>query len=355
MLHSRSTLQSFWHKLPRPITILAPMESVTDLVFRDMVHRMGRPMVYMTEFIQAKALLKCEREAMRRLGFNETQRPIVAQIWGNNPQDYFEAAQAIHRRGFDGIDINMGCPVRKITAKGACSALINNSQLAAELIIAAREGAVAAFTKYGNDHEGPENRIQQDVPLPVSVKTRTGFKKLQTEEWCGFLLTQGIQLLTIHGRTAIQQSEGMADWQEIKRAVALRNEIAPETLLVGNGDITEFSQFDEYSKHYGVDGIMVGKGIFNNPFIFRNAYFHELSPAEHIAWAWLHLKNYRAAYKGRRNFEIMKKFFKIYLRNFDGADQLCEQIMAAHDYDEAEQLLSFHASGYGVKNLLAVL
>ena len=329
--------QSFWHVLPRPIVALAPMEDVSDLVFRDMIHRAGPPMVYFSEFTAAAAMLRGDPEALRRLEFNERHRPMVAQIWGNNPEEYFAAVRELQRRGFDGVDINMGCPKRKITSKGACSALINNRTLAGKLITAAREGAESAFADYGDFHEGPPGRIQRGGPMPVSVKTRLGFSEIQTEEWCGFLLEQGIALITLHGRTSAQQSEGEADWQEIQRAAVLRDTLSPRTLLLGNGDVREFVQFSKYSRRYGLDGVMVGRGVLRNPFIFRNENFHDLPAGERAAWALKHLREYRRIYEGRRNFEIMKKFFKIYLAHFEDPDR--EGIMTVHSYADAEHIL----------------
>ena len=334
-----SSHSSFWELLPRPIIVLAPMDEVTDVVFRDIVHQAGPPMVYVSEFVHAAAIVRGEGEALRRLEFNERHRPMVAQIWGNDPEEYFAAAGLIHRLGFDGIDINMGCPVRKLTVKGACSALINRPALAAELITATREGAEAAFAEYGDEHEGPPGRVQSAARLPISVKTRLGFQDIQTERWASFLLEQNIDLLTIHGRTSVQQSEGIANWQEIARAVELRNAISPSTLLFGNGDVKEFAQFENYARSYKVDGIMVGRGLLENLFIFNNARFHDLLPREQLGWALKHLLEYRRVYEGRRNFEIMKKFFKIYLTHFPGAQRLRDHIMDVHDYDDAEQVL----------------
>ncbi len=330
---------SFWHALRRPVTVLAPMEDVTDVVFRDVVHRAGRPQVFVSEFVATGAMKRNDREALRRLEFRENHRPMVAQIWGNDPQNYFDAAVELHRRGFDGIDINMGCPQKKITAKGACSALIQNPALAAELIAAAREGTEAAYRERGDAHEGPPGRMQSGGPMPVSVKTRIGFSRVQTESWCGFLLEQNIPLLTVHGRTAAQQSEGEADWNEIARAVRVRNQINPRSLIFGNGDVVRPDQLSEYPSRYGVDGVMVGRGIFSNPFIFAGTEFHQLLPAEQVQWAIEHLLEYRRVYHSRRNFEVMKKFFKIYLMHFEGADELRDRIMQTHDYDAAEDVL----------------
>lgn len=336
-------MNSFWHNLEKPVSVLAPMEEVTDSVFRDVVHRAGRPMVFVSEFVSTGTMLRGEKEAVRRLVFHENHRPMVAQIWGNKPDEYYLAARELHRRGFDGIDINMGCPQKKITVKGSCSALINNPGLAAELIDAARQGAASAYREWGDEHEGPQGRLQKDAPLPVSVKTRIGFSRPATEEWCGFLLEQKLPLLTVHGRTTAQQSEGEADWNEIAKAAALRRSISPETLLFGNGDVIHPSQLQEYPRRYGVDGIMVGRGIFSNPFLFAGEEFHDLPAADQIRWAMEHLSAYRSVYEGNRNFEIMKKFFKIYLTGFRSADELRDQIMQTHDYDAAMDVLKMAA------------
>ncbi len=334
-----NNFQNFWQTLPAPVIALAPMDDVTDLVFRDMVDRAGGPMVYISEFVSAERMLKGDGEALRRLEFRQNHRPMVAQIWGNNPEDYYKGAMELHRRGFDGIDINMGCPQKKITKKGACSGLINNPALAAELIAAAQEGTQAAFALWGDSHEGPPGRIQRGGAIPVSVKTRIGFTNVQTEQWCGFLLQRNLPLLTVHGRTSAQQSEGEADWNEISRTVALRDSISPGTLVFGNGDVVSFRQFRDYAEKYGVDGIMVGRGIFRNLYIFADKDFHSEPVSRRISWALRHLKAYRDAYEGRRNFEIMKKFFKIYLSDFEGADELRERIMLTHSYDDAEMML----------------
>ena len=334
------SMASFWHRLPRPISVLAPMEDVTDVVFRDVVDRAGRPQVFVSEFVATRAMKSRQREALRRLEYKENHRPMVAQIWGTDPQYYYDAAIELHRRGFDGIDINMGCPQKKITSKGPCSALILNPPLAAELIAAAREGAEQAYARFGDQHEGPPGRLQSGGALPVSVKTRIGFSAVQTEDWCGFLLQQELPLLTVHGRTAAQQSEGEADWDEIARVVALRDRISPDTLIFGNGDVVHPDQLTEYPRRYGVDGVMVGRGIFSNPFIFAGGEFHDLPARDQVRWASQHLQAYRKAYEGRRNFEVMKKFFKIYIMHFEGADNLRDSLMQTHDYDAALELLT---------------
>jgi nifR3 family TIM-barrel protein len=330
---------SFWQNLPKPISILAPMEEVTDRVFRSLIREAAPPQIYMSEFAACNGIIAQQEESLRRasLSKEEHNELIIAQIWGPNPQEYHDVIPILIERGFKGVDINMGCPDKKITKKGCCSALINNPSLAEEIIQATKEGVVSTL---GCDSKTALDRF------PVSVKTRIGFSKVVTETWCGHLLDQGIAALTVHGRTTAQQSEGSADWNEIKKVVKLRNQLAPETLIIGNGDIHNHYQIQSYPDRYGVDGLMIGRGIFQNPLIFSSfhstkdpRHFSELPSSEQIAWALRHLNRYRKEYEGKRNYEILKKFFKIYIFHFPGADELRDKIMQTHDYDSATKLL----------------
>ena len=295
------------------------MEDVTDTVFRRIVARCGRPDIFFTEFIHTDIVLakrKKWRGITPRLRFTPEERPLVAQIWGNDPDQYRRAAIRVREMGFDGIDINMGCPVRKIRKKGACSALIRNPGLAAELVQAAGEGG-----------------------LPVSVKTRIGYAADESEEWLGHLLRQPISTLTVHGRTAEQESEGPVDWDAIRRAVILRDQLGVETAILGNGDVISATEIHERSAHYGLDGVMVGRGIFTDPYLFAKdgsaGRFAQAPAEERIALLLEHLSLYRDYWGEERNYEIMKKFYKVYLTSFPGAEELRELLNATHDYDAA--------------------
>lgn len=313
-------MRDFWHALTRPIKVLAPMEDVTDTVFRRIVARCARPDVFFTEFTNTDGMCSEGHDAViHRLQFTEEERPIVAQIWGNNPEHYLRACRDLRKMGFDGIDINMGCPVKKIVKNGACSALIENKSLAQELIAAAREGA---------------------GELPVSVKTRLGFRRLQTEEWAAFLLEQKPSVLTMHGRIAKEMSDFPAKWEEIAKVVQLRNAMGSETLIIGNGDVHRYGEAAEKAAAYGVDGVMVARGIFQNLFIFDPAgEGREFPPAERIALLVDHLALYRATWGSDKNFEVMKKFVKIYVAGFQGAAKLRNRLMEAKDYGEIDETL----------------
>jgi tRNA-dihydrouridine synthase len=250
--------KSFWQS--RPLLVLAPMEDVTDTAFRELVIGISAPdmlHVVFTEFTSTDGLChpKGRQKVEFRLKVSHSERQllqakgvkIVAQVWGNKPEKFQEAISYINQNhAFDGIDINMGCPVKKVVVHGSCSALIANEPLAAEIIAASREA----------------------TDLPLSVKTRTGIKQADTERWIGFLLEQPLDAITIHGRTQKQQSEGIADWHEIERAVALRDQLAPHIAIIGNGDVESVAEAIEKIRVHRVDGVMIGRGIFKNPWLF---------------------------------------------------------------------------------------
>lgn len=313
-------MSNFWSKIKKPFVVLAPMENVTDHVFREIVAKeLPKPDVMFTEFTNVEALCSAGFDkTIHRFKFSKNQRPIVAQIWGMKPENYYIVAKMISDLGFDGIDINMGCPDRAVIKMGACSALINNRPLAKEIIDA---------TKKGSNN------------LPVSVKTRIGAKVVVTEDWISFLLEQKIAALTVHGRTAKQLSDVPADWNEISKAVELRNKMSPETVIIGNGDIKNYQDAIEHVEKYKVDGVMIGRGIFSNPWAFEKEKTVEHSPSEYINILVKHLDFYNKFYKGNRHYDVMKKFFKMYINNFKGANQLRIKLMETKTIEQAKELL----------------
>ena len=310
-------MENFWTKLNKPFTALAPMEDVTDFVFREILAEIARPDVFFTEFTNVTGLISEGKEFVeRRLKHSDKQKPIVAQIWGSEPKDYHEAAKYISSLGFDGIDINMGCPQKKVVKTKGGAALIKYPELAKEIIEATKEGA---------------------PNLPISVKTRIGYVTIKTEEWTRHLLNQDLAALTIHGRTRKQMSKGRANWEEIKKSVEIRDEIAPNTLIVGNGDVENYQQTKEKVKEYGVDGVMIGRGIFTNPWAFEKE-AKEHTKEEYLSLLLKHTKLFKATWEEKKNFAIMKKFFKIYVRNFDGANELRQKLMRCENYAQVKDL-----------------
>lgn len=295
------------------------MENVTDFVFREIVATTCPPDVLFTEFTNVEGLLSPGRKNLiSKFKFSENQRPIVAQIWGTKPESFYKVAKMVQDLGFDGVDINMGCPDKTVLKNGSGAALCNNPKLAGEIIEATKKGA---------------------KEIPVSVKTRLGVREVKTEEWVTFLLEQKIDTLTIHGRTAHQMSEGMANWDEIGKAMAIKNKIAPQTIVVGNGDVKSYSEAQEKAKKYGLDGIMIARGIFANPWVFqRDDVKHPKK--EYIEVLLRHLDLYEKTWGDARDFNIMKKFFKMYINNFPGAASLRARLMNTKNYQEVREILA---------------
>jgi nifR3 family TIM-barrel protein len=331
MPSSSSINLGIWKNLPRPFSVLAPMEDVTDTVFRRIVREVGAPDLFFTEFTSIDGLCTAGRpRVIGRLRHTDDERPLMAQIWGTRPDYFRRVAAEVRDMGFDGVDINMGCPVRKIISRGACGALINSPGLAGEIIAAAKEGA---------------------GDLPVSVKTRIGVSSPKPEEWLGFLLQQGLSALTVHGRTVSQQSDGDANWDAVALAVRLRDHAGLPTVIVGNGDVKTAAVFHERARQTGVDGIMVGRGVFENIFLFaavRDAAagrehaereFARLPLAEKIAFFRRHLLLHRETWGPGRGFDVLKKFAKTYLRAFEGAGKLVEAVMRTRAHEAALAVL----------------
>lgn len=303
------------------------MDDVTDVVFREVVAEVAPPDVYFTEFTNVDGLQSKGREAlMPRLKFTENQRPIVAQIWGKTPENYFKTAQELKGMGFDGIDINMGCPERAVVKNGCCSALIEDRELAKEIIEATVAGAGG---------------------LPVSVKTRTGLNKVVTEDWINFLLGFDLAVITLHARTAKQMSKVPADWEQIKLAVELRDRSGKDIKIIGNGDVLSREKGIERVKETGCDGVMIGRGIFKNIWVFseESEKSDEIgkSVIQRIGILLRHLELYENEWganpRGVKKFDILKKFFKIYISDFDGAAELRAKLMETKSTQEVKEII----------------
>ncbi|MCA2499188.1 tRNA dihydrouridine synthase [Staphylococcus xylosus] len=311
--------ENFWRELPRPFFVLAPMEDVTDVVFRHVVSEAGRPDVFFTEFTNTESF--CHPEGIHsvrgRLTFTEDEQPMVAHIWGDKPEHFREMSIGMAEMGFKGIDLNMGCPVANVATKGKGSGLIQRPETAAEIIQAAKAGG-----------------------LPVSVKTRLGYSEIdEWRDWLKHVFEQDIANLSIHLRTRREMSKVDAHWELIGEIKKLRDEIAPDTLLTINGDIPDRKTGLELAEKYGIDGVMIGRGIFHNPYAF------EKEPREHtseelLGLLRLHLDLFDKYSKNEsRLFKPLRRFFKIYVRGIRGASELRHQLMSTNTTDEARKLL----------------
>jgi len=242
---------------------------------------------------------------------------IIAQIWGNKPEKFAEAVRHISESyAFDGIDINMGCPVKNVVAHGSCSALIDQEPLANDIIAAARASTA----------------------LPLSVKTRLGLKRVDTERWISFLLKQPLDAIILHGRIQKQMSEGLADWEEIAKAVQLRDQLASGIKIIGNGDIDSLIEAHEKSGKYGVDGTMIGRGIFKNPWLFQSA-LKDITVEERLETLKLHLELFKKCWSDTRYFPILRRFFKIYISDFQGAADFRHQMMQVNNFEESTRTI----------------
>lgn len=310
---------NFWAELPKPFFILAPMEDVTDVVFRHVVKEAGAPDVFFTEFTNSDSFCHPEGiESVRgRLTFTEDEQPMVAHIWGDKPEFFREMSISLAEMGFKGIDLNMGCPVPNVAERGKGSGLILRPEVAAELIQAAKAGGI-----------------------PVSVKTRLGFTEMtEMEEWISHLLRQDIANLSIHLRTRKEMSKADAHFEVIPQIIALRDEIAPDTLITINGDITDRQMGLELAEKYGVDGIMIGRGIFKSPYAFEKEP-KEHTPAEMIDLLRLQLDlQDQYAEKIPRSIVGLHRFFKIYVKGFPGANDLRVKLMDTKSTDEVRAIL----------------
>ncbi len=329
-------MTNFWTQINKPIMALAPMEDVTDTVFREVIRSVSSTEalnVLFTEFTSTDGL--CNEIGRKNVSsrlvvsdserewLNKTQTKLVAQIWGADPEKFRRSAQLISEMGqFDGIDINMGCPVKKVVKSKSCSALINYPELAREIIVATKDG----------------------TDLPVSVKTRIGFNTVITEKWIGNLLDENPAAITIHGRTQKMLSSGNAMWDEIGKAVQLRNERNSDTLILGNGDVDSYSKAMEHIAAFGVDGVMVGTGVFKNPWMFNQTQT-EISMEMRIDLLIKHITLYDKTWGKTQNFNVLKRFFKIYLNGFEGAAHWRNELMHTNSCDEALAVIKFLQNG----------
>ena len=324
---------SFWNNLQKPFFVMAPMADVTDVAFRTLVAKRGAPDVYWTEFVSADGLYHTlERQGdssrrevspwlvsnplMRDLQFTEEQRPIVAQIFSSKPEMITYATKLVAELGFDGVDINMGCPDRAIERQGCGSAMIKNPELAREIIRAAKTAS----------------------NLPVSVKTRVGYNTESLDEWLPVLLEEAPEAITLHLRTRKEMSLVPAQWELMKKAVEIRNRINPNVLLIGNGDVESVEQGRQLAEETGCDGIMIGRGMFGNPWVFTGRKNQDTPLPEKLA-TLIELAHGFEKISPPKNFAILKKHIKAFVTGFDGAAEFRARLMAAENAEELERLI----------------
>lgn len=311
--------------MSKPFFVLAPMDDVTDTVFRRIVADCAPADYTVTEFVNVDGLCSRGRDkVIRKLGVELDTTPVIAQIWGKTPENFETIAQELADGtipGFVGIDLNFGCPEKNVVKNECCSGLQQPAlrDKALKIIEATQRGA---------------------GKFPVSFKTRLGFDSIDYS-WHEFLLNYKPSMLTIHVRTTKQMSKVPAQWEAILPIIKLRDEISPETKIVLNGDIMSHEQGNELAEKYGVDGIMIGRGIFHNPYVFEpNSRWSEVSREDRIALLKKHIELHDEIYPdGQRPFSPLKKFAKVYISDFSGASELRDQIMHTNSVPEALDVL----------------
>lgn len=321
---------NFWKKFNKhlgkgegkPFFVLAPMADVTDIAFRQMFVKYGKPDVLYTEFVSCDGLCSVGRKILLNdLRFAENERPIVAQFFGAKPENFYQSAKMAAKLGFDGFDINMGCPDKAIVKQGAGAALMKNPKLAREIIRASKEGA---------------------GEMPVSVKTRIGFNKIETENWISEIVAEKPAAIIVHGRTKKEMSDVDAHWDEIAKAAKLAKEAG--IVIVGNGDVKSREEGIEKAEKYGVDGIMVGRGAFGNPWFFNSD--AEISIRQRLEAMIEHTKLFEDIMNGVKNFNVMRKHYKAYASGFNGAKELRIKLMETENsqqvYNIVEEFLKNH-------------
>jgi len=302
--------------LKKPFFVLAPMDDVTDTVFRQVIADCAKPDLFFTEFVNVDGLQSKGRPRLiHKVALTQKEKPVVAQIWGKVPANYEKTAAELVAMGFDGIDINMGCPDKTIVKNGCCSALINDRDLAIAIIAAVKKGV--------------------NGRVPVSVKIRTGWNEVDFS-WPELILEQGIDMLTVHGRTTKEMSKVPARWEDIAAIVKIRDKVAPATLIVGNGDVESREHGEMLAKKYKLDGIMIGRAIFTDPYIFsKQSPWDEKSEKDRLMLFKKHIELFQETYQNReRNWQGLKRMAKVYVHGIENASLFRDQLMRSETLND---------------------
>lgn len=321
-------MANFWNNLPRPFFALAPMADVTDPAFRRMFAKYGKPDVTWTEFVSADGLMSPGRERLvRDLVYTEAERPIVAQIFGSKPENIEKAAALVRELGFDGVDLNMGCPDKNIEKQNSGAAMMKNPTLAQEIIAAAMRGA----------------RMGEGDGIPVSVKTRVGYNKVEIDTWIPAILAMKPAALTIHARTRKEMSLVPARWEHVREVVEMAKDSG--ILIIGNGDVTSRRDGMVRAGESGADGVMVGRGVFGNPWFFNpNQEIEDITLRERFRVMIEHTAHFLELSGDIKSFAVMKKHYKAYVNGFDHAKELRVALMDANSLDEIKLLVQQFAA-----------
>lgn len=340
-------IKGFWELLEKPIIALAPMDGVTDAAFRYIIDKYGKPSILFTEFTSAEGIVAGAWQLLYAFVHHRTNTPTVAQIFGADPQAFYKVAFIIGEMGFDGIDINMGCPDRNVAKKGGGAGLIRTPEIAKQIVAETKRGtedwaggvsiatiglneSVTNFIT-GYKHKNTIQPVYQ--PLPVSVKTRIGYDEIVTENWISTLLETEPVAVSIHGRTLKQLYTGEANWEEIAKAARLIKRT--NTMVLGNGDIHSLADARKKINKYGVDGVLIGRAAMGNPAVFQGTSLH---PHERFAIAYEQCKAFETL-TPELHFLSLRKHLAWYCKGFDGASEMRVRLLQTQNAQEVKDAL----------------
>lgn len=345
--------KTIWQKLAKPIIGLPPMDGVTDVVYRTIQKKYGHPDIIYTEFTSVEGICHNADKLLSDFTYTEEQRPIIAQVFGVTPKYFRQTAILLCQLGFDGIDINMGCPAKSMHKQGSGANLINTPQLAQEIIKQTKQGIEDYYTGIrSKDCPDISSRIIKEVErrtklvinrpekVGISIKTRVGYNTPITKEWIKTLLETKPEAISLHGRTLKQQYSGDANWEEIKKAVEIAK--GSGVLILGNGDVNSYKEAIEKVQQYGVDGVLIGRASFGNPFVFLK---EGEKPTKSIFEVALeHCKLYEKTYKdqGKNTFLPMRKYLGWYVKGIDNAKQVRMELFRSNNSGEVEGIFKKH-------------
>jgi tRNA-dihydrouridine synthase B len=342
-------MQDLWQKLPKPIIGLSPMDGITDYAFRHIHAKYGRPSIMLTEFTNVEGMFLGKEHLYTDLLYDKTQRPIIAQIFGSTPEYFYKAAIVCCELGFDGIDINMGCPAKNVAHLGGGAALIAKPNLAKEIIRAVQKGVTdwingKNITELGLDEVKlnkiqwmktfSNTQIQNRAYIPISVKTRLGVNEIVIEDWVKHLLETEPANITIHGRTLNQMYTGQADWDAISKAAEIIKQT--NTTVLGNGDTSSLDDAHNKIKQYKVDGVLIGRSSMGNPYLWKN----ETPTIEEKLKLALEHAQIHAQTKDQKLFIQMRKHFSFYISNYYNSTETKIQLLRSNTLDEVEHIIT---------------
>lgn len=345
--------RGFWDNLKKPIIGLAPMDGVTDAAFRYMVAKCHKPDVIMTEFTNVEGMARGAAKMLVSFLYDESERPIVGQLFGVEVESYYKCSVMLCALGFDGIDVNMGCPVNKVARKGSGAALIKTPNLALQIIRSCQKGVKDWADGISLEKAGVAEEIVSEIEkmlaaggkklseiprrmTPVSVKTRIGYDEIVAEEWVKTLLEAQPANISLHGRTLRQLYMGKANWEVIAKAARVVHESGLGVTLLGNGDVDSMEDANSKIREYGVDGVLVGRAVMGNPWFFSAA---DATLTQRLEMLVEHARYFQEL--GHLSFLNIRKHLGWYCKGFDGAKECRMKLMQVENVKDVEEVVKF--------------